>query len=625
MRKLKITSLLAVFLVVIMLLVGCGADVSSVMNITTADGTFSGTRVITLLIENDDLSSVNGGIAGLETVLKENLPSDLTYTITNPSSTQTSIVFTLSFSSLDDYRTKVTNLLKADADNEIIPEICYEKQDTIFKSGLKYSENFESFDLIRWYYKALEAADIISESSSNWYEIGTNELIIDGESLDTSSEFYVDNQETRCFDNCVVRTIMNNDGTYDRTISFVAYEETKEILDDAAGNINEYMEKIATEDIKFEVVEDEDGRTEYIYSILDAKVEEIVKATNTVMKSESNTFSVDIQPKKDSAGVAVVTISESLDGSYYLDYDDNPLESYIVTYPNFDVYEDEENDFYLGYEGENEIYYYPYAGTTYSISGDWTVGYEKVELEVSASTTNDMDVKLTFTISDSLTEEIKDIAFSALKAACKDKGSYEKEGNVATYKVSGEPKEVVKSLNAFVKHYVVEDNSEGEEVQYCTVNLAEMGTASKLTNGIFGDFSLDLTPVLGNANINVTQSGATKVVSAHETNEQGELYTNSQIHLKFETTKLSYITLILLAFSLALFIGGVIICILNRKELMGLISAKKKEAPIITVAMESIVEQENEQVTEQTTEEEMVKAPVVVDESDEDDEEEEIL
>ena len=236
-----------------------------------------------------------------------------------------------------------------------------------------------------------------------------------------------------------------------------------------------------------------------------------------------------------------------------------------------------------------------------------------------------MDVKLKFTISDSLTDEIKDIAFSALKAACKDKGSYEKEGNVATYKVSGEPKEVVKSLNAFVKHYVVEDNSEGEEVQYCTVNLTEMGTASKLTNGIFGDFSLDLTPVLGNANINITQSGATKVVSAHETNEQGELYTNSQIHLKFETTKLSYITLILLAFSLALFIGGVIICILNRKELMGLISAKKKEAPIITVATESIVEQENEQVTEQTTEEEMVKDPVVVDESVEDDEEEEIL
>ena len=621
MRKLKIASLIAVFVVVIMLMVGCGADVSSVMNVTTTDGTFSGTRVITLLIENDDLSSVNGGITGLETVLKDNLPSDLTYTITYPSSTQTSIIFTLTFSSLDDYRTKVSNLLKADADNEIVPEICYEKQDTIFKSGLKYSENFESFDLIRWYYKALEVADIISESSSDWYEIGTNELIIDGESLDTGSEFFVDNQETRCFDDCVVRTIMNNDGTYDRTISFVAYEETMEILDDASGNIKEYMEKVATKDIKFEVVEDEDGRTEFIYSILDAKPEEVVKATNTVMQSESNTFSVDIKPKKDSAGVAVVTISESLDGSYYLDYEDNSLESYIVTYPNFDVYEDEENDFYLGYEGENEVYYYPYAGTTYSIIGDWTVGYEKVELGVSASTTNDMEVKMTFTVCDSLTDEIKDIAFSALKSACKDNGSYEKDGDVATYIVSGEPKEVVKSLNAFVKYYVVEDDSEGEEVQYCTVNLTEMGTASKLTNGVFGDFTLDLTPILGNANINITQKGATNVVSSHATNEQGELYTQSEIHLKFETTRLNYITLGLLAFSVILLVGGVIICILNRKELMGLISVKKKEKPITTPVMESI----GEETTEQITAQEMVDVSVAADKSVEADEEEDIL
>lgn len=615
MRKTKLASLLFSFLLVAMLLVGCGANVSSVMTVSTADGKFSGNRVITLLIDNEDLSSVTGGMTGLETVITQNIPADLTYAIAYPSDTQSSIVFTLEFSSLDDYRTKVTNLLNANVNNDIIPEISYERHDTIFKSGLKYSENFRSFDLIEWYYNALETANIISESSSNWYEIGSDELIMDGESVDTSSQFNVDNQVKNCFDDCEVRTVMNNDGTFDRTITFYANEETITALDEVSGDIAEYMEKVAKDDIAFETEEDEYGDTSFIYTISGATVEEIVSATNTVMQNENNTFTVDVQPKEDIAGTAEVTIVEAIDGSYYLDYDGSPLKSSIVTYPNFEmIAETEESDFY-SYESENEVYYYPYAGTSYTFTGDWVVGYETVELNVSASSLNKMKVELTFTICDSLADEVKDIAFSALKSACKDNGTYSKDENVATYEVSGTPEEVASSLNAFVKYYVGEESTEDEaveEITYCTVTLSEMGTSSKLTNGICGDLSLDLSPVLGTTDVNIVQKGSTKIVSDISRNEDGELYTSSQIYIAFAATKLNVVTLILIVVFVVLLVGGALICVANRKELISLIPVKKV-APAAETEAESAVEPVEEVTTEPAVEpvEEVTAEPAV--------------
>lgn len=602
MRKLKIVGLFFTFVMSAMLLVGCGANVSSVMNVTTADGAFNGTRVITLLIENEDLSSVTGGMAGLETVLVENLPKELSYAIAYPSDSQSSIVFTLEFSGIDDYRAKVTNLLNANEDNEIIPEISYEKEDTIFKSGLKYSENFTSFNLIEWYYNALQTADIISESSSDWYEIGTNELIVDGVSVDTSSSFDVDNQVKNCLDSCDVRTTMNNDGTFDRTIRFCAYKDVIKELNKVEGNITKYMKKIATKNIDFESVENEDGGMEFIYTISDATAKQIEKATNTIMQNDSNKFSVKIQPKKDAVGTATVAVTESIDGSYYLDYDEEPLTSYIIVYPNLEV--KTENINYLRGE-ENEIYYEPYAGTTYEFIGDWVVGYENVELSLGASSLKKMNVHLTFTICDSLTDEVKEIAFSALESACKDNGTYSRNDNVATYELSGTPEEIKDSLNAFVGHYV---DKKDKDNKYCTIELSEMATSSRLTEGIYGDFYLNLTPILGSTKVYVSQEGATKIVSDIEINKDERFYTNSQVYVDFTTTKLNFITLIVLIVFVVLLGAGVYVCVLNRKELMSFIVIKKKAEPTVEMVEEPLVKQTIETETASSAEPE--NAPV---------------
>ena len=169
MRKSKVLCLIVSLVLLVALLVGCGANVSTVMDISTANGGFAGSRVITLLIGNDDLDSVTGGMTGLETVLTENLPADLTYAISNPSETESQITFTLAFTSMDDYKTKVTNILALDAENEIVPEIVFEKSDNLFRRGMKYTENFQSFDLLRWYFNALQTANIINERNPVCY------------------------------------------------------------------------------------------------------------------------------------------------------------------------------------------------------------------------------------------------------------------------------------------------------------------------------------------------------------------------------------------------------------------------------------------------------------------------
>ena len=621
MRKSKVLCLIASLVLLVALLAGCGANVSTVMDINTANGGFAGNRVITLLIKNDDLSSVTGGLNGLETVLTENLPADLTYAITFPSETQTQIDFTLSFASMAEYKDKTTNLLALDAENVIVPEIVFEKSDNLFRRGMKYTENFQSFDLLRWYFNALQVADIINEATSDWYDLGEDKLIMDGVELETyGHRFDYDKIEERLLDGCDVVTFMNINGTFDRTITFKADKHTLEDLAEVTDDFAGYMKGLTPEGVTYTTETDEDSDyTTYTYTMAGLTAEELVAKTNAIMQSEDNAFSVTIAPKEGVAGTAVVTIEESLDASYYMD---RAVRSTIVTYPSFKL---TEGDAYMNY-GTSEISYSAGSGEDYKLVGDWLVGYEKVELALKASGADKLSATFTFKTSDALAEEIRNIAFAALQSACADRAEFSKDGATATCTFSGTAMEVASKLDAFVKVYAPAE--EDYETSYADTELREMNTASKFTNGVFGALSINLQPVLGDAKIYVSGDGATEIVSGLNSDENGA-YTDSNFTIRFCAERLNIVTLILTIFFGLLILAGGAWGFINRAgfmEWLAFIKEKTKKAPAVEApaAEEEIaepIEAPIEAPAEEPAEAPVAETPAAAEEE----EEEEIL
>lgn len=610
------------------LLAGCGADVSTVMSINTADGGFSGSRVITLLIKNEDLDSVTDGMAGLEKVLKANIPGDLTYAVSAPSESQSQIDFTLEFTSLDDYKAKVTNILAANAENEIVPEIVFEKDDSVFCTGIQFNENFQSFDLLRWYFNALEAAEIISESSSNWYELGSDKLVIDEEEVDdyaSNHQYAYDAVEERYLSSCQVDTVMNIDGTFDRTISIEAdsydLEEMAEQMEDFEG----YMRSVAPKGVTFSA-EAGDSSTIYKYTITGVNAKQIVKMTNAVLQTEGNTFTVKVQPKKDAAGMAEVTIEESLDATYYLDPDYCYVQSNITTYPNFTLTQSEN-----AYHSDGQISYGTSSvGTVNKMVGQWLIGYEKTEVKLDIKDLETLSVELVFTASESLSKEIRDIAFAALKDACGKKGEFSEEDNVAVCAFSGTAEEIGKNLDAFVKFYAPTEEG-AEDFSYAQATLKEMNTPSKFTDGISGSIDLDLTEILGYGTpVYISAADGTVITSQLQQDEDGA-FADTQFSVTVCTEQLNLVTVIVTGVFALLLLAGVVFAIINRAgfvEWFVLIKekAKKPAAPAEAVAETAaeIPEAETpaEEVAAETPAQE-ASAETTVEEASAEDEEEE--
>lgn len=577
MRKLKIICVTAMLVLFTALLAGCGARVSTTMTVDAANGNFAGSRVMTLLIENEDLSKVTGGMPALETVITQSMPADLSYIVSYPSETQSQITFTLAFTSLDDYKTKVTNLLAADAENTLVPEITFEKNETVFRKGLKFEENFDTVNLLKWYQNAIAAANIITESSSNWYEMGDTVLVVDGTTLDTyGSRYDYDKVDERFLNSCDVRTVMNVNGTYDRTITFEASKSSLEDLTEVNENFAGYMQSIATEGITYATETDPDTeRTSYIYTITGVSAEDLVAKTNAIMQTPDNTFAVTITPKEGVAGKAVVSIQESLNGSFYMDADYHSVDSTIVTYPNFRLTDGNASTNY----SENELYCYTKGGEAYTLTGDWLVGYEKAELKIKASSPKKMTAQLILKASDSLAAEIRDIAFSALEAACANNAKFSKDGNTATCEFTGNADELADKIDAFVKVY--QPPKEDEDVEYGEVFLKELATASKFTKGLYGTLDINLYPVLGNTKLYISTEGGTEIADQLEADETGK-FSETDVSLRFYAVNMNFIMLIVAAVFGVLLLGGAAIAVINREGFaIWIAEMKAKSAPAV--------------------------------------------
>ncbi|MBO5377648.1 MAG: hypothetical protein J6A41_04595 [Ruminiclostridium sp.] len=392
-RKVKKLLLAAALICCAVIFASCGATVDTEF---TADSNFAGTRVITLTLSNSDLSEyVPGGRTSIEATIKKYMPDCLSYTITEGDDNFV-CKFTLAFTGIDDYKTKVAKVLAAEKDDPITGEIEYENIGSPFKASLKLNENFSSMDLIGWLRYGLQQDGVVTKNdTSNWFENGDTKVTIGGTEYRSYNNISVDESVYNTPDEIVVKTYFLTNGNFDRTVDFYFSNDTLTSLSEQGVNVENHF-KESTPAATVEKTTN-DYQTIYHVGLTGLTAEQIVAETGKIFHSEDVIFSASIAPDVNVARRMLINIEEKLDGSYYLRRD-RDLDSIYFLYNGAEP--SNTNRVAFSRHSENDMRGYSYTpayaeGDTACSSFVWDVEFESAGavLDFAGSNVN-FDVKM---------------------------------------------------------------------------------------------------------------------------------------------------------------------------------------------------------------------------------------
>ncbi|MBR6501845.1 MAG: hypothetical protein IKT42_00220 [Clostridia bacterium] len=607
----KIVLLFGLLLLMVFALSGCGANVSGSM---TIDKNFAGTREVIVAIDSDDLSSVTGGMTGLENVIKSSIPSQMSYKIEG-----TTITFSISFANITEYREKVTAIIaagvteseKTDGDY-ITPVVNYERNESYFKKGIMLEENFNNMDLIDWYREALRTANIISESESNWYETGKLNVTLEGSDYSFSSNVDIDEQENTCLSNCNVTTKLLVDGTFEREIVFAANDSDVKALAEKGCELATYFKEFAKDGVTFAAETDDDGNGTYTFTIKADTAEDLLKKTNVIMQNENSKFTVTTTLDEEKLGIAHVAIDEVIDASFYLDYEsDNDVTHTIYVYNNAEkviaTYGEKETRCHENEDGS--VWYYPNKNTEYHFEFDWQIEFEKVNFSVTPIGEGEIEVAFDCEFADVLPEDMKKSAIDRIKGFL-ESTECEETDNGVKFSFSGDVATVTLQINKVVQNA---SGYEGEEAQqyFCVDHIAEFDTYSLFTAGQCCDISYDFTALFGDVKLYVDQTEgfmSSKYYEGVALDDEGEYYIEASGNLAVYTKDLAWMSVIITAISLILLIFGVIFALKNLSELKSFIASLKEKKAAKAAAL-ATAQPEVTQPQEPTPAETPVVAP----------------
>ena len=566
--KIRISTVFA-FLLIMFILAGCGAQVSTKL---TIDEKFSGSREIKAVISAEDMSYVSGGVGALENVIKENIPNDMQYSVGSESGS-TVMTFTIKFSSLEDYRKKVDSIIKSgqtDESSELVAEVIFEYGETYFKEGFKLSENFTSIDLMNWYTNALSESGIISESQGNWYETGSNTIVFAGKEYQSSSRLEADEQVKRCLSGIDVETTVKTDGSFERVIEFSSSAEVESELSAVGCSLNDYLNDLCPEGDSFENTSQEgSSQNTYEFRLKAESAEELLEKTDAVLQTK-NDFSISIKAKEDTPGTAEISVTESLDGTYYLDYSSGRVTSKLKVYDNVDYFDSDTS--YT--ESEGFISYRPNAGGKYTFNGEWKIGFGEVIFSTRAANTKKLEATLVFKPIEGLDEELLESAGSQIEKAAEKGGELKEDDSVYTVEFAGTVSEVSKEINRFIGAFENYDpeNQESDGYLYFNADLENYNAISRFKKGVHGTITYDFTPLIGASEITFENSGGffggNRYTLSGGTIDGSSINAASSGNFDFYTDSISVTAAIIFAIAVLLLIAGAVMIVINKKDFL---------------------------------------------------------
>lgn len=188
-KSIRKIGLILMTILVAAFLAACSAG-STVETTLTINDDLSGTRVMELVIDDEVFDeNFTGTIEELSETITETCPAELAW-VYDDSTGERIYTFTLEFSSVADYKTKVDTIIGEGSDVEItIAEV-----DSVWASGIKIKESFSSSELLQWLEDAVvEKGFVDASDASNVFSLGGNMVEFKGSTYSTSD--YIDCDE----------------------------------------------------------------------------------------------------------------------------------------------------------------------------------------------------------------------------------------------------------------------------------------------------------------------------------------------------------------------------------------------------------------------------------------------
>lgn len=217
--------LLAVLLTIAALILSaCGAKIETQLGLESAD---KGVRTMQVSFDlKDNQDKIKGGTQALDASLRKHLPSGLEYGGIQSEGDKARATFTLPFSSIDEYRSKVASILKASG-TDTQPQISIINSSQGLVQGIQVKENFTSKELLGWVPEALVVDGVIESSrkSSVFSSDGDTTVKFGDKEVKNSggSTISAKDVQDRGFKGVLIQA-SEKDGGYDVVISFIAKE-----------------------------------------------------------------------------------------------------------------------------------------------------------------------------------------------------------------------------------------------------------------------------------------------------------------------------------------------------------------------------------------------------------------
>ena len=237
---------LAVLLTIAALILSaCGAKIETQLGLENAE---KGTRTMLVSFDmKDNKDKIKGGAQALDASVRKHLPEGLEYGGIQSEGGKARATFTIPFSSVDEYRTKVASILKA-AGSSATPQISIVNSDQGLVQGIQVKENFSSKDLLDWLPEALVVDGVIDSSQKNsvFNSSGSETTVKFGEKKvknSGGSTISAKDVQDRGF-KAVFMDINEKDGGYSVMVSFSA----KEIMNsETSSAVDAYLNQVKPE------------------------------------------------------------------------------------------------------------------------------------------------------------------------------------------------------------------------------------------------------------------------------------------------------------------------------------------------------------------------------------------
>lgn len=283
---------------------------------TTVNADGSGVQTLTVTVTEDDLESIDGGAAKIESIIKENNPG-LTYEGMEKNGTDTVYTMTLEFSDAKDYAAKAQPVLEA-GELTKTAEVTFVPPKPPFSRGYTMSRNFTATELTRWAAKAVVDAKVIDESKDakvdELIDPGEVAVTVDGEELkrDVYSEdgnTVWTNAAAVNFTSVDVQTAVNEAGdAFTRTIT---YELPRETYLDAKEDFDAFFEEATPEG--GELTPAGDAGTTWVIAFPEGSAENVATWTDTALATEGSVFTYEVAPSNDDPFVVETRVVDSID------------------------------------------------------------------------------------------------------------------------------------------------------------------------------------------------------------------------------------------------------------------------------------------------------------------------